>query len=163
MSHLFHLHQNCLFIGVSLLVLFMLGNDFLCHMRRDIFIVGKFHFEIAAAAGHGTKGGGVACLLLMAVHGFSLLCDGFLIRNTRNFRQQVDLELGFSAADGNINVLIAHTLQNGLVGVHVIVPGQGHVFFAEAGQSRADLGGVGLGLREDGNAVEGTRQGYLRA
>ncbi len=68
-----------------------------------------------------------------------------------------------STADGNINVLITHPLQNGLIGRRFHVPGKGHVFFAQAGHGRADLGAVCLGLRIDGNLIERIRISRNRA
>ena len=77
-----------------------------------------------------TKLTGTACLFFVAVHGGCRLGDGFLVRYLGFMYVDAHLELGFSAADGGIDVLISHTLQNGLEGCIVIVPAQGHIFFA---------------------------------
>ncbi len=98
-----------------------------------------------------------AGLLFMAIHCSSIFRDGFLVRYFGGLDQQVDLELGFSAADGHIDVLVTHALQNGLQGGSLVEPGQGHIFLTQPGERRTDLGGVGLGLGEDGYLKERMR------
>ena len=96
-----------------------------------------------------------AGLLLVAVLGITVLGDGLPVRHTRLFRIQASLELGFGLADGYVDVLPPHTLEDGLVCAGLLVPGQGHIFFAQAGQGGANLGGIRLSLGGDRNAVEG--------
>ena len=61
------------------------------------------------------------------------------------------------AADGDIDMLIAHTLQNGLQGGVVVVRSEGHILFAQAVQEWMNLGGISLGLGEDCHPVERMR------
>jgi hypothetical protein len=44
--------------------------------------------------------------------------------------------------DRHVDVLVAHTLQDGLMRDRVVVPGEGHILFAQAGQGRGDLGSI---------------------
>jgi len=93
----------------------------------------------------------------MPVHGGSGFGDGLLIRDLGLGDDDPNLELGFGAADGNVDMLITHTLQNGLQGGVVIVVGQGHILFAEAGQGGRNLGRVGLRFGEYRDAIERVR------
>ena len=42
---------------------------------------------------------------------------------------------------GYIDMLVAHALQNGLAGGVFVVPGERHIFFAQAGQGRRNFSG----------------------
>ena len=64
------------------------------------------------------------------------------------------MELLLHAFQGNIDVLIAHTEQKGLVRCGIHFPCEGHIFFRHAGQSLAHLGGIALGLGVDRHTVE---------
>ena len=96
-----------------------------------------------------------ASLFLVAVLGSRFAGDTFAVWDLRFVGGKSHLELGLCAVQGNVNVLVAHALQNGLVGDAVVVPGEGHILFAETGQGRGDLGGIGLGLGSYGNAIQG--------
>jgi len=123
----------------------------------------NFPDKVKVAFGEGlnaqmdfTKLTRTARLFLMAVHGAALAGDGFAVGHTGFRRDNAYLEAGLSAADGNFDMLVAHTLKDGLVGRDVIVPGEGHILFALAGQGRAQFGRVGLGFGVNRHAVEGT-------
>jgi len=75
-----------------------------------------------------------AGLFLVAVLRKSIAGDGFAIWHARLFGEQAGLEFSFSLADRNVDMLVTHALQDGLVGAGLLVPREGHIFFHQAGQ-----------------------------
>ena len=75
-----------------------------------------------------------AGLLLVAVLGAGILGDALAIGDLGLEGGQADLELGLGTPDGNIDMLVAHALQDGLAGGLLVVPAQGHILFAQARQ-----------------------------
>ena len=65
--------------------------------------------------------------------------------------------MGF--ADGHVDVLVAHTLQYGLLGGGFVEPGEGHIFFGQARERGAHLGRISLGLGRHRHAIQ--RAGIL--
>ncbi len=101
-----------------------------------------------------TELAGAAGLLLMAVLRRSLAGDTFAVGHFWLGGYQANLEFRLGAVDNHVDVLVAHALQDGLPGRLFVVPGECHIFFAQAGQGGRNLGGVGLGLGLDGNPIE---------
>ena len=93
----------------------------------------------------------------MAVHPISLFGDAFPVWNLWFRCHQTDLELTFSSADGHVNVLIAHPLQDRLACGMFLEPGKRHVLFAQTGEGWADLGSIGLCLGFDRHPVKRIR------
>jgi len=98
---------------------------------------------------HLTELTGAAGLFLVAVHGGGGFGDGFLVGNLGFLDIDTNLEFGLGAADGNLDVLVSHTLQDGLVRGGFVMPGKGHILFAQAGEGSGDLCGISLGFGEE--------------
>ena len=51
-------------------------------------------------------------------------------------RQKPNLKFRLSTMHGDINMLVAHALQNGLAGGVFVVPRERHIFFTQTSQRR---------------------------
>ncbi len=77
------------------------------------------------------------------------LGDGFLVGHLGGGRYHINAELGRQALDGNVDVRIAHSRDNGFVRVCITLHGQRRIFFDQASQCGTHLVQVGLGLGAD--------------
>src|SRR5215213_7651379 len=75
-------------------------------------------------------------LFLMAVLCTGFSGDAFAIRNPWLMCNQANLEFHLGAMDSDINVLVAHALQNSLMSDGIILPDEGHIFFTQTGKRR---------------------------
>jgi hypothetical protein len=75
----------------------------------------------------------------VAVRGRACAGNGFLVGDARLFGGQAGLELVLRFANGDVDMLVAHALQDSLVRGGFVIPGKGHVLFGQTGQGWADL------------------------
>src|SRR5688572_6431949 len=73
-------------------------------------------------------------LFFMAILCVGFACDPFSIWDLRLMSCQSHLEFCLCTMNGNINMLIAHALQNSLVGDLIVLPGESHVLLTQAGE-----------------------------
>ena len=97
--------------------------------------IGK-HVDKAYEGMDFTELAGTTGLLLVAILRSSFTRDPLSIGDLRLLGIQANLEFSLGTVDGDINVLIAHTLQNRLVRDVIVVPGEGHILFTQAGERR---------------------------
>ncbi len=101
---------------------------------------------------------GAAGLLFVPVLRSRFARDPFAVGNLRFVRGKPHLELGLGAMQGNIDVLVSHPLQDGLMSDGIVLPVERHILFDQASKGRGDLRGICLGLGCDGHAVQGGRE-----
>ena len=79
------------------------------------------------------------------------LLDRFLVRDLRPADVRVDLELAQQAVDDDLEVQLAHPLDDGLAGLGVGLDAEGRILGRQLLQRRAEALLVLLGLRLDGD------------
>jgi hypothetical protein len=85
--------------------------------------------------------------------------DGFAVGDLRLADVGFHLELALHAVDEDVEVQLAHALEDGLTGLLVGVDAEGGVFLGQALEGVAHLFLVGLGLGLDGDGDDGLGEG----
>ena len=94
-----------------------------------------------------------AALLLVAILTTGFACNSFTIWNTRLMNDKPHLKFSLSAVQCHINMLVTHALQNSLMRDGIVLPRQGHILFAHAGQRGRNFRCIGLGLGSDCHTI----------
>src|SRR5574341_91342 len=127
------------------------ANDFVFVFQTDAWLCwldAKMDLtELACAAG----------LLLVTVLRGVTLRHGLAIRHLGYTSFQMDAKLS-RTSNGNVNVNIAHSFQNRLMGGWVLPPLEGRLLFRQAAKRRPHLGGVCLSCGSDRNSIDGLRE-----
>src|SRR4051812_6629269 len=106
----------------------------------------------------GELAGATRLLLVRVVVLLDRLLDGLAVRHLRLADVRLDLELPLHAVDQDVEVELAHALDDGLAGLLVLLGAERRVLFGELLDRRAELLLVGLGLRLDGDLDDRLRE-----
>src|SRR6478735_830951 len=104
--------------------------------------------------------GPTGLLLVRVVVLLDRALDGLAVRDLGLAHVGLDVELALHAVDQDVEVELAHALDDRLTGLLVLLRTEGRVLFGELLDRRAELLLVGLGLRLDGDLDDGLGEGH---
>ena len=132
------------------------GLELEVHATLFVREVLGLELDLDASVLAGTTG-----LLLVGVVDLGGLGDGLTVRDLGSADVGLDLELAEHAVDDDLEVELAHALDDGLVGLLVAAEAEGGILGGEADEGLGHLLLVGLGLGLDGDADDGLGELHL--
>eukprot|EP00438_Fugacium_kawagutii_P007621 Skav221462 [mRNA] locus=scaffold1700:286312:292009:- [translate_table: standard] len=151
-------------VGQLVLGAFQHGGDVLLgHGSADDAVVELEALSGVGLVDHAELGilAGTTCLLLVGVPQLHGLSDGLTVRHLGFANLCLHLELALQAVDDDLQVQLAHALDDGLVGLLISAVAEGWILSGQLVQGLAQLVGILLGSWLAGHLDHGLREVHL--